>query len=295
MKTFLIFIIIVLPVSALADGKNSLSKDKDNSIYYRIDYDNLKDTLFTLGDYFVEVNLSTQMAYLHSRYDSVKAFGVSTGTKRIKDGVETNEGIFAIQFKVERWHSIQFDSTLMLDFITFNWGIGFHALAGNSYYKYLGVKKSSHGCVRVSRDVGRELYKKLKYGTPVIVHSGNPAVFIGFAAKDDTDLVYPDYTELKNTLTRRINNLYRGEYFLSPNEKILIDNKNVTHAGLPVGDGRKIKKRQFLQPDYLFIDVKMPKLKPLQNIENNFLKSFNVNFPKGSIPHPSSFLEDVFD
>ncbi len=295
MKIIFALIIILISNDAFADGKNNSSNVRDNSIYYKIDYNNLKDTLYTLGDYFVEINLTTQMAYLHSRYDSVKSFGVSTGTKRIKDGVETNEGIFAIQFKVERWHSIQFDSTLMLDFITFNWGIGFHALAGNSYYKYLGVKKSSHGCVRVSREVGRELYKKLKYGTPVIVHSGNPAVFIGFAERDDTDLVYPDYNELKNNLTHRINKLYKGQYFLSPNEKFLIDNKNVTHAGLPVGDGRKISKRQFLRPDYLFIDVKMPAVKPLHNIENNLLKSFTVSYSSGIVPHPSSFLDDVFD
>lgn len=295
MKIIFALIIILISNDAFADGKKTSSNVRDNSIYYKIDYNNLKDTLYTLGDYFVEVNLTTQMAYLHSRYDSVKSFGVSTGTKRIKDGVETNEGIFAIQFKVERWHSIQFDSTLMLDFITFNWGIGFHALAGNSYYKYLGVKKSSHGCVRVAREVGRELYKKLKYGTPVIVHSGSPAVFIGFAERDDTELVYPDYNELKNNLTHRINKLYKGQYFLSPNEKFLIDNKNVTHAGLPVGDGRKISKRQFLHPDYLFIDVKMPAVKPLHNIENNILKSFSVNYSSGKVPHPSSFLNDVFD
>lgn len=295
MKTISVLLLISITFSAFPDSKKTSKRSNDNSIFYRIDYNNLKDTLYTLGNYFVEVNLTTQMAYLHSRYDSVKSFGVSTGTKRIKDGVETNEGIFAIQFKVERWHSIQFDSTLMLDFITFNWGIGFHALAGNSYYKYLGVKKSSHGCLRVSRETGRELYKKLKYGAPVVVHSGSPAVFIGFADSDDTDLVYKDYNELKNILSRRINNLYKGEYFLSPNEKLVIDNKNVTHAGLPIGDGKKKNKRQFLQPDYLFIDVKMPDTKPLHVFNNLLLTSVSVNFPAGKIPHPSSFLNDVFD
>jgi hypothetical protein len=295
MKSFLIIVILCNTIFPFNDGKSSPFKAKDNSVYYQIDYDKLKDTLFTLSDYFVEVNLSTQMAYLHSRYDSVKSFGISSGTARIKDGIETNEGIYAIQFKVEKWHSIQFDSTLMLDFITFNWGIGFHALAGNSYYKYLGVKKSSHGCVRVSREMGRELYRKLKYGTPVILHKGNPAVFIGFADKSDTDLVYTEYSELKNLLTRRINNLYKGEYFLSPNEKLIIDNKNVTHAGLPVGDGRKIRRRQLLKPDYLFTDVVMPDVKPMHNESTNLLSSVQLNYFSGNVPHLSSFLEDVFD
>ncbi len=200
-----ILLIVLMSISIFADDKkNASSSIVDEIKKYKIDYSSLRDTLFTTGDYFIEVNLETQMAFLHSRFDSTKTFGVSTGTAKLKDGIETKEGVFAIQFKVERWRSVQFDSTLMLHFMTFNWGVGFHALAGKSYYKYLGVKRSSHGCVRVSKEDAKDIYNKVEYGTPVIVHKGNPGVFIGFANENDPDLQYLEYQDLKEPYCREI-------------------------------------------------------------------------------------------
>jgi hypothetical protein len=295
MKSILFILLISSSLLAEDDEKNNRIKNDDKTKKYQINYYNLKDTLYTLGDYFIEVNLSNQMAYLHSRYDSTRSFGVSTGTKRIKDGIETEEGIFTIQFKVEKWHSIQFDSTLMLNFMTFNWGIGFHALAGNNYYKYLGVKKSSHGCVRISRTIARELYQKIKYGTPVIVHKGNPAVTIAFATKEDTDIQYLSNFELKHIVTNRLEELYKGNYFLSYKNKLLIDNKNVNHFGLPVGDGNKINKRQILKPDYLFVDYAMPEIMGYNISQNKPAQPFQLILAKGKIPHPTTFIEDLLD
>lgn len=271
MKQLLILLLLTINLSATDDKKNQPNNVDEEKLKYKINYSSLKDTLFTTLDYFLEVDLSKQMSYLHSRYDSIKTFGVSTGTAKIKEGIETKEGIFAIQFKAERWRSVQFDSTLMLHFMTFNWGIGFHALAGKSYYKFLGVKRSSHGCVRVSKEDAKDIFDKVKYGTPVIVHNGNPAVYIGFAYENDKDLQYLEYQDLRNLVNERINNLYKGEYLLKPNKKLLIDNKNVTHAGLPIGDGNKINIRQILKPDYLFIEEVNPQPK-------EFLK---VDFDKG--------------
>lgn len=255
MKHLFLIIILSSMLYAIDNDENEPSNKDEEKIKNKINYSFLKDTLFTTLDNFIEVNLATQIAYLHSRNDSVKVFGVSTGTKKLKDGIETKEGIFAIQFKVERWRSVQFDSTLMLHFMTFNWGVGFHALAGNSYYKYLGVKPSSHGCVRVSKEDAKDIFTKVKYGTPVIVHSGNPAVYVGFADENDPDLQYFEYPELKKLVADRIEKLYKGNYLLKPNAKLLIDNRNVTHTGLPIGDGVKIEKRQILKPDYLFVEA----------------------------------------
>jgi hypothetical protein len=258
MKYLIILFLVNINLFAIDDKKSQTSNSDEEKLKYKINYSVLKDTLFTTLDYFIEVNLATQMAYLHSRFDSTKSFGVSTGTPRLKDGIETKEGVFAIQFKVERWRSVQFDSTLMLHFMTFNWGVGFHALAGQSYYKFLGVKRSSHGCVRVSKEDAKDIYYKVKYGTPVIVHKGNPAVFIGFTNANDPDLQYLQYQDLKNIFTERLEKLYKGEYLLEPNAKLLIDNENVTHAGLPIGDGSKIEQRQILKPDYLFVEISNP-------------------------------------
>jgi len=277
MKYLIILFLVNINLFAIDDKKNQSVNTDEDKLKYNINYTFLKDTLFTTGNYFIEVNLETQIAYLHSRFDSTKSFGVSTGTKRLKDGIETKEGVFAIQFKVERWRSVQFDSTLMLHFMTFNWGVGFHALAGNSYYKYLGVKRSSHGCVRVIKEDAKDIYNKVTYGTPVIVHKGNPAVFIGFANSNDPDLQHLEYQDLKNIFTERLEKLYRGEYLLKPNAKLLIDNENITHAGLPIGDGNKIEQRQILKPDYLFVEIANPEPRGLhefvsfQTIRNSIL------------------------
>jgi len=291
-----VLLIILMYVSIFADDKKNTSSTTDDEIKnYKINYSSLKDTLFTTGDYFIEVNLETQMAYLYSRFDSIKTFGVSTGTARVKDGIETKEGVFAIQFKVERWHSVQFDSTLMLHFMTFNWGVGFHALAGKSYYKYLGVKRSSHGCVRVGKEDAKDIYNKVKYGTPVIVHKGNPAVFIGFAEPNDPDLQYLEYPDLKNAVSSRLEKLYKGEYLLRPNAKLLIDNKNVTHAGLPIGDGTKIEKRQILKPDYLFVEAVTPDNRVFHSSVFLLSKDFIPSQIKGTVPDLELILENILD
>jgi len=294
MKYLLLFL-LNCSISFATDGKKSItSESTKKNDYYRLDYSNLRDTLYTLGDYFVEVNLTTQMAYLHSRNDSTKSFGVSTGNPKLFEAVETNSGVYAIQFKIERWHSIQFDSTLMLHFMTFNWGIGFHGLAGNSYYKYLGVKTSSHGCVRVSREDAKYVYSKVKVGTPVLVHKGDPAVTISFAEKNDDGLKHYSYQETKNIVERRLEQLYKGDYMLSAKEKLLIDNKSVTHAGLPAGNGAKIEKRQKLKPDYLYFELltqipkgyefKVPDFKNLQIFEYS-----------GNIPDINIILQETLD
>ena len=295
MKIVLLTFFITITLFAEDDKKNHQNKNLDNYVQQKIDYSNVKDTLYTLSDYFIEVNITNQMAYLHSRCDSTKAFGVSTGTTKAKDGVETNEGIYAIQFKKEKWYSTQFDSTLMLNFMTFNWGIGFHALAGNSYYKYLGVKRSSHGCVRVSRSIAKELYEKVQYGTPVIIHKGNPAIEIAFAEKDDKELEYLFYPQLKSEVNRRLKELYKGRYLLSYHKKLLIDNGNISHSGLPVGDDRKISKRQVFKPYYLFISNSIPKEREcaFQN-SDLFEKIKTINISKKD-PGPNYFITDLLD
>ena len=76
MKYILISLLIINSIWG-ADGKNNKLND-DSKTNYKINYSSLKDTLFTTGDYFIEVNLTKQIAYLHSRNDSIKSFGVST-------------------------------------------------------------------------------------------------------------------------------------------------------------------------------------------------------------------------
>ncbi len=265
----------------------STTEDELNNRYNRsslavMDFSYLRDTVYTLKPYFIEVNLATQKGYLYSRTDSVNEFGISSGTSRILDGVNTKEGLFVIQSKMPKWYSQQFDSTLMLNWLGFNYGIGFHALLGNTYYRYLGVKKSSHGCLRVSREMAKELYSKIELGTPVLVHSGNNTVFVGFGDSSDV-FSYYTFEELPKILHERYSVLYNGEYFLNQREKFLIDRNNVKHSGLPIGNSNKIPKRQIVLPLSLYISSAIPeekKLMMIERIENSTkftLKEINVS------------------
>ncbi len=262
MKTFLI--IIICSSLGFADEPERISQIKQSLSFNELknlSFRKIIDTVYTLSDYFVEIDLSIQLGYLHSRYDSVKTFKISTGTKEIKDGVETNTGIFVIQHKAKKWYSTQFDSTLMLHWMGFNYGIGFHALAGKSYYKYLGNRTSSHGCVRVSREDAKELFSKLEYGAPVLVHKGKTAIRISFAEKNSGYYKFYDNESLQKELKRRLTHLYEGSYLTFVNEKIIINQQNITHQGLSIGDINKVPIRQKILPEYLFIESAIPEIK----------------------------------
>ncbi len=226
----------------------------------------LRDTLFTLKPYYLELNLSTQTGYLHSRNSATKIFGISSGTDRLEKGVKTNEGLFVIQAKLPRWFSRQFDSTLMLDWMGFNFGIGFHALATSGYYNYLGKKKSSHGCVRITRAEAKELYKIIDIGTPVLVHNGESAVTVAFGDSSN-NFTYYNYPELHKIVLARLKQMYAGRYFLGQHQYLLIDKSNVAHSGLPIGNSKKILKRQIINSINVFIKSVIPSFKGLMMIK----------------------------
>jgi hypothetical protein len=213
----------------------------------------LRDTVYTGKDHFIEVNLLTQQATLYSRDGSEFHFPVSSGTKKVEKGMETNQGLFAIQWKAKKQYSVQFDSTVMLNWMGFNNGIGFHALQGKSYYKYLGKKNVSHGCIRVSREDAQIVYEKVEKGTPVLVHKGNNAVTIAFTGEGESYTQY-SYSETYKLLQQRQQLIYDGDYLISSNEKILVDEKNIYSSGLPIGNAELIPTSQNLKPASLWVD-----------------------------------------
>jgi hypothetical protein len=231
------------------------------------DFKQLRDTVYANKDYFIEVNLATQQATLYSRDGSKYNFPISSGTKRVEKGMETNEGLFAIQWKTKKQYSVQFDSTVMLNWMGFNNGIGFHALQGKSYYKYLGKKNVSHGCVRLSREDAQIVYEKVERGTPVLVHKGNSALKIAFTSEGESYNQY-SYSETCNLLKKRYQLIYDGDYLISSNEKILIDEKNIYSGGLPIGNADLIPSRQNLKPTSLWVDNTLSETEKL----NEFLK-----------------------
>ena len=262
--------------------KNS-SEFYTNKIEYTVnpqavlDFKQLRDTVYTNKDHFIEVNLLTQHATLYSRDGSEFTFPISSGTKRVEKGMETNQGLFAIQWKARKQYSVQFDSTVMLYWMGFNNGIGFHALLGKSYYKYLGKKNVSHGCVRLSREDAQLVYEKVVKGTPVLVHKGNSAITIAFTSEGESYNQY-SYSETYKQLKNRYQKLYEGDYLISSKEKIMVDETNIYSAGLPIGDSELIPSKQNLKPTFLWVDQNTSEEERLAEIFSGKEKSdFTLN------------------
>ena len=193
--------------------------------------------------------------------------------------MKTKEGLYVIQVKLPKWYSIQFDSTLMLNFMGFNFGVGMHALQTNGYYRYLGKRKSSHGCIRLSRKVAKELFEIVEIGTPVLISSGFSAVKVAFADSSNQFVRLP-YHQILNLLKGSLKNLYAGKYFLSPLNKLLIDKSNTPHSGFPIGNSRKILQRQIINSVPQFLEETMPeprKLVPIKKMDTDNFAHKNID------------------
>ena len=264
MKNKLLFILF-FSIQFIFNSNTFCKVQKYSDSSKTMNFSFLRDTIYTFHAFYIEVNLSTQKAFLHSKDGTVKEFGVSSGTDKLQDGINTKEGLFVIQAKLPKWYSRQFDSTLMLNWMGFNFGIGFHALPTSGYYRFLGKSKSSHGCLRISRAMAKELYKEIDIGTPVLVHSGNNAITISFIDSSKNFYEY-SFRELHKTLEIRLKQMYRGNYFIGEKQPLIIDKFNVSHVGLPIGDSRKILKRQIIKSSYEFIESVIPEVKKLMLI-----------------------------
>ena len=244
----------------------------------KYDFRNLRDTVYTLKNNFIEVNLLTQYATLFSRDGSVMKIPVSSGTEKVEEGIDTREGLFVLQWKEKKLYSEQFDSTLMLHWMGFNGGIGFHALEGKNYYRYLGKKNVSHGCVRMSREDAEMLYSLIEKGTPILVHKGNAAIKIAFTEEGD-NYNHLAYKELRKSLPERLSVLYDGEFFMKINDKISIDEKNVPASGLPIGDASLIPPKQSVISPYLWISPETPEFVKINSLlDGNLPGLLTLNF-----------------
>lgn len=263
MIKFLFFIIISAAgyyYNFMYMGKNSPPKKisiANKDLFLLKDFSHLRETLFTKSHVFLEVNLSDQSGKMVFKDGTIKYFPLTSGTEKLKDGIETGTGIFVIQSKEKKWHSRQFDSTLMLNWMGFNFGIGFHALANNVYYQYLGKKRSSHGCIRISREDALEIYELAELGTPVIVHNGESAVTIGFAEPENFYSYYT-FSELNKILPQRLKNIYDGKYFFFNKQKLLIEKPNIHHIGLGYGNKSLVPLRQQI-PQVQIVDASSEK------------------------------------
>ncbi|MDR0927279.1 MAG: L,D-transpeptidase [Ignavibacteria bacterium] len=210
----------------------------------------IKDTIYVAGDYYITISLKKQLTYLYQRgIDTPTVYKISSGNPRIKSGIETTQGLFSVQTKNPLGHSKQFENAELWNWIGFHGNIGFHGLSGNSYYPHLGVRTSSHGCVRMSREDGKEMYKKVQFGTPVLCYKEEPAVVLAFTSDKVSNTEYmlipADARTFRQEMQNRINNLYNGVGLIANTSKLLLDGQTVIRwGGYPIGRADSIAYTQ---------------------------------------------------
>jgi hypothetical protein len=256
LTVFPVFLFCIMFLLALTGNDNPSITDKEilknsgklQQIPYQ--YIPLKDTIYILGDCYIELNLKKQTASLISRNDSTKTFKVSSGNSGIKKGKDTPEGIFTVQSKHEEAISKQFNNAKMFHWIGFNGNIAFHGLEGNGYYWNLGKRPSSHGCVRMKREDVEEFYNKVHLGTPVIVFSGEPARIYAFGSWKDYrpnyDIILKEFDrqEIK-IMSRRLKYLYKGLAHINNYNRVFLDGTTpLRNGGFEIGDPLLIPRVQ---------------------------------------------------
>lgn len=234
------------------DTDSQASEYNINRPFIKIKLTDILDTIFTAKDSYLTINLKTQRLSHHFRDGRVFEYLCSTGNPYIEEGVITNEGIYVIQYKSPKVYSTQFDSTLLLNWMGFNHGIGIHALLGSAYYRTLGKRAASHGCVRIGREDCMEIYRSVEIGTAVMVHSENNARVISFT--DDLErFSSPSKKELILLSNRNLELLYSGRAIIRQPDKLIISEDNVTHNGMSIGEKSSAPKKQYYIPPLKFI------------------------------------------
>jgi hypothetical protein len=243
-----------IALSAFTTSENTTSKQSGKPRYAvpldQLSYVSVQDTVYVLGDKYIEISLKEQMARLRYRDGKMVEFKISSGNKFIREGMETPTGIFAVQGKMEMAKSKQFNDAKLHWWVGFNGNIGFHGLDGNGYYWNLGNRPSSHGCVRIGREDGKKLFKSVEKGTPVIVFKEAPARILAFGDSTqynpsrDVKLATRGAEQTK-MLKARMKNLYSGKHFVYNTNKVFLDGKTpLWMYGFETGEQTKVPSKQ---------------------------------------------------
>ncbi|MCU0372664.1 MAG: L,D-transpeptidase [Ignavibacteria bacterium] len=244
----------------------------------------LKDTVYTDKDCWLELRIDQQMLYQHWRDGRVEKYPISSGNKYLSRSIESRPGLFAIFHKTERHESSQYVGAEMYHFMPFNQGIGFHSLNGTGYYGNLGVRPSSHGCIRMRHDDVRKVFRECPLGTLVLAHNGFTARVVGFAPEDYSDTVDYSKDEAKYYLAENLYNVLNGNYFVSERKYFVINPKYIPVSGVYIGYDAKLPDRQKIQKSYYtFVSpgdrtVSVKKREILDSVKSaEFLEEFFVN------------------
>jgi hypothetical protein len=241
---------------------------------YQPSFGLLRDTLYLLDSMYIEVRLDQQMIYQHFRSGRVEKYLCSTGNPSIKDGIATREGIFAIQWKAKKHMSQEFGVYLNY-WMPFDGGIGFHGLEGHSYYRHLGRRASSHGCVRISNETGARIFSNAPSGTVIYIHSGSPARILRFADSTLPGLQMIDRIG-SDTFARRLNAVMANRWddsLLSARIAIPPRSRFTTRLGVGRVDPKRVTQRP----------IELIKISPLSRLRNQEgpPRLFPVPLPEG--------------
>ncbi len=203
------------------------------------------DTLFVMDSCYIEVRLDSQKVYLHYSNGNVRTIPCSSGNIKINKAIETPEGIYTVQSKAPIAISKQFDSTKMYFWVGFNGNIGFHGLDGKGYYRFLGKRPSSHGCLRLSKEDAEWMFNNVPLGTPVIVDNGEAARCLKLVSSLPLDAInIQDVPYIKRALNKQLQSLYRGRFYLDPSTRFYFSHSRLWWGGIAIGDKKDIPMRQ---------------------------------------------------
>jgi len=212
----------------------------------------LKDTVYTNKNCWLELRIDEQMLYQHWRDGRIEKYPVSTGNKYgDTEALESRPGLFAIFVKEEHHISSQFNAANMYHFMPFNQGIGFHSIDGKAYYGHLGVRPSSHGCIRMKHEDAKKLFKDCDYGTLVLASKGYSARAVAFAPVDFQNGKEFTKDEYKKMLASNLYNLLNGRYYIEEREKFVVEPKVIPVSGVYSGYDRKIPEKQIIPRSYV--------------------------------------------
>lgn len=261
----------------------------------------LRDTVYTDKDIWLEMRIDEQQLYAHHRDGRVIKYPVSSGNPHASKSVESRPGLFAIFFKTEVHLSSQFNNARMNYFMPYNMGIGFHGLPGTGYYGHLGVRPSSHGCIRMRNEDVKVLFGQCEIGTLVLSHRGKSARIVAFAPKDfKNDLQYTKDDYL-NMLAYNMGAIMEGKYFENPRKRFILDGTVIPKSGVNVISTDDIPEKQALpfavyrvknDPDVLVYDERLAVPSEINSSVAagfmNFSGEVNPQMPTASADIPSN-------
>jgi hypothetical protein len=211
----------------------------------------LRDTVYTTDSVYLEVNLTKQNVTVHQRSGAASTFLISSGNPFIREGMSTPMGVFTVQNMTPLALSKQFNNARLHHWIGVQGGVGFHGLDGSGYYGYLGVRPSSHGCLRMAREAIKSMYGLVHPGALIMVHGGDPARVVAFCDPDDTvgaELIDSAKVFDRSLGKGRLQALMEGRAWLEPQPRLVHMASQRLRWGMEIGKGSKIPRQQL--PDH---------------------------------------------